>query len=129
VGDRALNKRFRDGDDQAVREVYEQHGRTMFVVAQSVLHDRDLASECVQLSLVKAWRTSQTFDVNRELQPWLATITRRTAIDLYRERERSRKKTQASADSDIAVMPAGLGFDVYQYRPSRSIKIHNSMIV
>ena len=51
------------------------------------LASRELAEEATQQTFVKAWRAAATFDP-RELGPWLATIARRTAIDLHRREAR-----------------------------------------
>jgi RNA polymerase sigma-70 factor (ECF subfamily) len=84
VADRDLRARFREGDPDAVREVYRSHGRLVYAVAYKVLGDRGLAEEATQQTFVKAWRAAQSFDEQRELGPWLAAIARRVAIDLYR---------------------------------------------
>ena len=76
MDDTELNRLFRGGDESAVREIYARFGGPMFAVAMTMLGNRELASECVQQAFVKAWRASQTFDPERELRPWLATITR-----------------------------------------------------
>ena len=103
MDDAELNARFRLGDEAAVRAVYARYGGAMFAVAMSTLGNRDLAAECVQQAFVKAWRAAQSFDPERELRPWLATITRRVAIDIYRREARTRSQTLA--DADDVVMP------------------------
>jgi RNA polymerase sigma factor (sigma-70 family) len=100
VQDRDLRARFRQGDPDAVREVYRSHGRLVYAVACRVLGDRGLAEEATQQTFVKAWRAAQNFDERRELGPWLATIARRVAIDLYR------REAHRSADP-IDSVPAG----------------------
>lgn len=67
-----------------MRAVYRSHGRLVYAVAYKVLGDRGLAEEATQVAFVKAWRGAQSFDERRDLGPWLATIARRVAIDLYR---------------------------------------------
>ena len=79
-----LRARFREGDPDAVRSVYRSYGRLVYAVAYKVLGDRDRAEEATQQTFVKAWRAAQSFDPSREIGPWLATIARRVAIDLYR---------------------------------------------
>jgi RNA polymerase sigma-70 factor (ECF subfamily) len=103
MDDTELNRRFRHGDESAVREIYDRYGGAMFAVAMSMLGDRELAAECVQQAFVKAWRAAQTFDPDRELRPWLATITRRTAIDVHRREARLR--SEAHEEVDDVVMP------------------------
>jgi RNA polymerase sigma-70 factor (ECF subfamily) len=101
--DTELNTRFALGDEAAVRAVYQRYGGAMFAVAMSMLRDRDLAGECVQQAFVKAWRSSRSFDATRDLRPWLATITRRVAVDIYRREARGR--TESRADVDDSVVP------------------------
>jgi RNA polymerase sigma-70 factor (ECF subfamily) len=79
-----LRARFRQGDPEAVRSIYRSHGRLVYSVAYKVLGERGLAEEATQQTFVKAWRAAQSFDEARELGPWLASITRRVAIDIHR---------------------------------------------
>jgi RNA polymerase sigma-70 factor (ECF subfamily) len=83
-----LIERFRDGDPDAVREVYRAYAGAVFTVARSIVHDRELAAEVVQQTFIKAWRAARRFDGNRELAPWLYSIARNTAIDALRAESR-----------------------------------------
>ncbi|MBV9197660.1 MAG: sigma-70 family RNA polymerase sigma factor [Solirubrobacterales bacterium] len=76
--------RFRDGDPDAVRVVYRAYGALVYAVAFRVLGDRGLSEEATQQTFLRAWRAARDFDTSRELGPWVATIARRVAIDLYR---------------------------------------------
>ena len=82
--DRDVRTRFCEGDQAAVRTVYREYGRLVYAVALRVLGDRALAEEATQQAFLKAWRASNALDPAREIGPWLATIARRVAIDLYR---------------------------------------------
>jgi RNA polymerase sigma-70 factor (ECF subfamily) len=84
VLDPAVRTRFRSGDPDAVRDVYRAYGRNVYAVAYKILGDRGLAEEATQQAFLKAWRAAGSFDQSRELGPWLASIARRTAIDVYR---------------------------------------------
>jgi RNA polymerase sigma factor (sigma-70 family) len=84
VLDRAVRRRFRDGDTDAVRQVYREYGRLVYSVALRVLGDRGLAEEATQQAFLKAWRAAASVDEDREMGPWLIAITRRVAIDVYR---------------------------------------------
>jgi RNA polymerase sigma-70 factor (ECF subfamily) len=112
---------FRAGDPDAVRVVYREFGRLVFAVAHRTLGSRELAEEATQQTFVKAWRAASTFDVSRELGPWLATIARRTAIDLHRrEARRDTDRIADVADDDPAVveLPPGIErtFEVWAVR-------------
>ena len=86
--DIGLVERFRAGDEDAVRRVYRHYGRLVFTVALRVLGDRQLAEDATQQAFLQAWRAASTFDPERDLAPWLATITRRVAIDMQRSHAR-----------------------------------------
>jgi RNA polymerase sigma-70 factor, ECF subfamily len=96
--------RFRDGDPEAVRAVYRAYGRLVYAVAYRILSDRALCEEATQQTFLKAWRAAGTADPARELGPWLATIARRVAIDLYRrEAHRATSPLEAVAPDDPAL--------------------------
>ena len=94
--------RFRAGDAEAVRAVYERHGGAVHTVARSIVGDPELVAEVVQQTFLKAWRAAATFDGNRELAPWLYSIARRTAIDVLR-RERRPTTGDHEPETDVAV--------------------------
>lgn len=49
-----------------------------------VLEDRGHAEEAAQQTFIKAWQAADRVDPNRDIGPWLYTIARRVAIDVYR---------------------------------------------
>lgn len=103
AGDHAdLVTRFATGDEQAVRQVYDRYAGPVLTVALSVLRNRELAEEAVQTTMLKAWRGAGSFDTSRELAPWLYTIARRVAIDIYR---RERRLATVGLEDDVAVVP------------------------
>ncbi len=83
--------RFREGDPDAIRDVYGAYGRMVYVVARRTVGSAALAEEVAQETFVKAWRAAASFDATRDLGPWLATIARRTAIDVVRREKASRR--------------------------------------
>ena len=90
-------RRFSEGDNEAVRELYGEYGRSVFTVALGALGDRSLAEEAVQLTFLQAWRASDRFDPERDPGPWLYAIARRVAVDLYR-----RERRHQSVDDQLA---------------------------
>nr|WP_257789884.1 sigma-70 family RNA polymerase sigma factor [Streptomyces sp. 3211] len=107
---RTLASRFQQGDANAITEMYRLYSGPMFVTALSLVADRELAGEAVQQAFVQAWRASSTFDVSRELQPWLYAITRRTAIDAYRRSRRYAGMVpfEAVSETNIALEPPSI---------------------
>lgn len=99
-----LLRRFRGGDPEAVRLLYDRYGRAVFVVALKALGDRSLAEEAVQQTFLQAWRAAPRFDADRDPAPWLYAIARRVSVDLYR-RERRHRLVDRDQESEIVVLP------------------------
>jgi len=90
---------FQRRDSDAVRAMYREYGRLVYSVAHRVLGRHELAEEAAQQTFVRAWQAADRIDVNRDPAPWLATIAKRTAIDIFRREARR----PTSALSDVAV--------------------------
>jgi RNA polymerase sigma factor (sigma-70 family) len=121
VVDRGVRTRFRDGDPEAVRAVYEFYGGLVYAVAHRVLGDRRLAEDATQQVFLKAWRAAASLDEDREMGPWLATIARRVAIDVYRsEGRRSADPLESASPADPALVStpqsAEAIYDVWEVR-------------
>ena len=86
-----LLARVVDGDDRALEQLYELHGRLALNVAFRVLRDRPLAEDAVQEGFLDLWRTAERFDPQRtSVRSWLCVLVHRRAVDLVR-REASRR--------------------------------------
>ena len=86
--DAALAHALVEGDEDAVRTLYQRYGRLVFVVAMRVLDDHQRAEEATQQTFLQVWRYADRFEAGRDFAPWLATIARRAAIDLRRREAR-----------------------------------------
>ena len=91
--------RFRAGESDAVRAVYREYGRLVFAVCRNQLGSPQLAEEAAQQTFLKAWRSAGTVEPGRDLAPWLATIARRTAIDVYRQESARRPRRSTTCRS------------------------------
>lgn len=103
---RDQRRRFSAGDTGALREVYRQYAGAVYGLSYRVLRDHGLAEEATQSAFVNAWRGAGSYDPARDLGPWLFTIARRAAIDIYRREQRHR--AAAPLDTEIAVLPVSL---------------------
>jgi RNA polymerase sigma factor (sigma-70 family) len=112
--EREMLDRFRDGDESAVKAVYERFRGPVFAISMSVLHDHGLAADATQQTFIKAWQAASTYDPERELAPWIYAIARRTAIDIYRKQSRS----VASESVDTTAQPPSLDtiWEVFEVR-------------
>jgi RNA polymerase sigma-70 factor (ECF subfamily) len=104
--DRQQLERFAAGDRSIVRQLYQEYGRAVYSLAYRVLRDHGLSEEALQTTMLNAWRNAARFDPAREIGPWLYTIARRAAIDVYRREQRH--QAAELMDTDIAVLPGSL---------------------
>ena len=88
TADAQLAADFATGDAETVRTLYDTYGRLVYAVAYKVLGDAGLAEDATQQTFLQAWRASDSFDPQRPMGPWLATIARRAAIDVFRRSRR-----------------------------------------
>jgi RNA polymerase sigma factor (sigma-70 family) len=93
-------ERFRAGDDDAVRMLYRQYGRLVFTIAVRILGNRQLAEDATQQTFLQAWKAAATFESDKDPAPWLATITRRVAIDMQRSEARRPATSLEVASAD-----------------------------
>jgi len=119
MGDPDVAVGFAAGDPNAVRAVYQTYSRLVYSVAYNVLGDRGLAEDATQQTFLQAWRSASTYDPIRELGPWLVTIARRAAIDVYR-RDRRHQNVDGldSADPALISLPPSAEqiYDVWEVR-------------
>ncbi|AEB43326.1 MULTISPECIES: RNA polymerase sigma factor [Micromonospora] len=84
-----LARRFRAGDERALREAYERYGRAVLHLATSTLVNRSDAEDATQATFVAAWLGRDTFDPTKgSLVGWLLGIGRRKVIDRLRSSAR-----------------------------------------
>ncbi len=104
IVEREVLERFRIGDESAVKAIYDRFGGPVFALSMSILRDRGLAADATQQTFIKAWRAASTYDPERSFAPWIYTIARRTAIDIYRKQSRARP----SENIEIVALPPNL---------------------
>jgi RNA polymerase sigma-70 factor, ECF subfamily len=116
LDDRQLIDAFIRRDESAIREFYRRYGGPVFGIAMRILRDRGHAEEATQQTFTKAWQAADRIDPNRAVGPWLYTIARRVAIDVYR-RER-RHSVSNIDDREIAGVPMSVdgAFEEWQVR-------------
>ncbi|WP_433017730.1 RNA polymerase sigma factor [Kribbella sp. CA-294648] len=98
----SLEERFRQGDDNALLEMYQRFAGPMYVTALNQLGDREQAADTVQRAFIQAWRARDTFDTERALKPWLYAIIRRAAVDTYRRERRTASEVSLDRIEDLS---------------------------
>jgi RNA polymerase sigma-70 factor (ECF subfamily) len=119
MGDAEIAAGFAVGDPDTVRVVYQTYGRLVYSVAYKVLGDAGLAEDATQQTFVQAWRAAGSYDPSRALGPWLATIARRAAIDVYRQdRHHQSLDGVDSADPALVSLPPSVEqiYEIWEVR-------------
>jgi RNA polymerase sigma-70 factor, ECF subfamily len=78
-------------DSEAIRELWKTHGTALMRFALKLtLGDRQRAEDIVQETLLRAWRHPEVVGGGHSaIRPWLFTVTRHVAIDMWRARSRT----------------------------------------
>lgn len=85
--DDALIERARQGDQEAFRQLWEEHHGVAMAAALRLCHDVGLAEDITQGSFLLAWRGLKRFQIGLPFRPWLMRIVYRHALDVM-ERQR-----------------------------------------
>lgn len=84
-----LMRRIAAHDQEALRALYQQHGKAAYSLAYRILQNATLAEEVTQDAFLKVWRQTTHWNPEKgKLKNWLLTITQFTAIDRLRREQR-----------------------------------------
>jgi RNA polymerase sigma-70 factor (ECF subfamily) len=88
-------------DDEAMAELWRRNGTALLRFALKLtLGDKQRAEDIVQETMLRAWRHPDVVgDGTRTIRPWLITVTRRVAIDMWRARARI-EETSGDVEGD-----------------------------
>jgi RNA polymerase sigma-70 factor (ECF subfamily) len=82
--------------DRALEDLIAEHSDAVFRVAYGILHDRGLAEDVVQETMIKAWRSMGSFRGDASVRTWVLRIAHNTSISALR-----RRRDQAMAPDDL----------------------------
>jgi RNA polymerase sigma-70 factor, ECF subfamily len=99
--------RVRAGDDDAFRELVEQHSRAVFRVAFRVTGRVEDAEDVVQETFLRAYRQLDRFEARSNVRTWLHRIATNCAIDLLR----ARPKREVAEEPEALERAAGAAGD------------------
>src|SRR6266849_2906986 len=104
TADRAALERMARGDQDALGELYDRHGRLVYSLALRIVRDQRDAEEIVQEVFSQAWRQSGRYRPGRgSVLAWVLTLTRSRAID--RVRGRRSRPDAAAHDTALVDLP------------------------
>lgn len=109
--DTTLVNRARAGDEDAFRQLVEQHSRDLFRLAYRLTGSRENAEDVVQETFLKAYRALHRFDAKSRFSTWLYRIAANSATDLLRRQQRH---TDRLAEPPASGEPPSDPFDHYE---------------
>jgi RNA polymerase sigma-70 factor (ECF subfamily) len=115
TSDVVLIGRIAHGDETALAELYDRHGRIVYSLALAMLRAPVDAEEVVADTFLQVWGNAGKFDAARSsVGSWLIVIARARALDRLRtQRRRSQSQERvAAADADGLVLSVGRFGDV-----------------
>ncbi|MGH2354128.1 MAG: RNA polymerase sigma factor [Geminicoccales bacterium] len=86
IGDEALARRARDGDEAAFACLVERYQGPAFNFAYRLLGNYDDAVDAAQQGFVQLYTALPSLDLDRPLRPWLFRTIRNRCIDMIRQR-------------------------------------------
>ena len=104
----AMLNAFRRRDDAAVRGLYREYGRLVYVVAHRALGRRDLAEEATQQTFVNALSTAGDVNVDGDPTTWMVSTAQNVALEIsHREQRPSATALGAGSapNSAVAIVP------------------------
>jgi len=83
--------RAREGQPQAIHEIYDAYGDLLFRYCYVRLNDREAAQDCVQEVLICVWKGIQAFEYRNDiaLLAWLYKIANNIVVSYVRKRKRT----------------------------------------
>jgi RNA polymerase sigma factor (sigma-70 family) len=98
-----LVRRVAQGDEPALKELFERTSPKLFGICLRILNDKQDAEDALQDVYVSVWRRAASFDADRSSPiTWLATIARNRSIDRLRSGQRHRSSAPLEDGFEIA---------------------------
>jgi RNA polymerase sigma-70 factor, ECF subfamily len=96
----ALVKAAREGDRNAFMAIVEAYQRRVFMLAYSVLRDREDALDVVQETFLRFYRKADLYRPGNSFQGWLLRIAKNICVDHYRKNTRRRRELESPKSLD-----------------------------
>ncbi|MBI5035438.1 MAG: RNA polymerase sigma factor [Chloroflexi bacterium] len=95
--ERSLITRAQRGDVKAYAALVRQHEQIAFRAAFLILHDQPEAADTVQDAFLRAYRSLDSFKLERPFRPWLLRIITNVALNRIQAIERRKRATERYA--------------------------------
>jgi len=84
-----------EGDRQAFKDLVSLYQQKIFLLAYSILRNREDALDVVQETFMRLYQKLSAYDKDRNFQAWLLQIAKNLSIDFYRKHYGKRREMEA----------------------------------
>jgi len=95
-----LIEHLRDGDREAFMTLVKFYQQKVFVIAFSILRNKEDALDAVQETFLRLYQKSGSFRPGNNFQGWLLEIAKNISIDHYRKHRQKRQEWEVSKSID-----------------------------
>ena len=88
ISDSELLQRYRQGDEQAFREIVSRYKNSLYAFLRRFVSHEDVVEDVFQETFLQLYVSQDSFDISRPLRPWLFTIAANKAKDALRKMQR-----------------------------------------
>ncbi|MDN5216235.1 sigma-70 family RNA polymerase sigma factor [Fulvivirgaceae bacterium BMA12] len=79
-----ITSRLKQGDIDALKEVYSRHWKNIFAIAVSFLKSKEDAEDAVQDIFMRFWQKKDYLNPNADYKPYLFRIARNSLVNVMR---------------------------------------------
>lgn len=101
----SLLERIQKGDREAFMTVVRLYQQKVFVMAFSILRNKEDALDAVQETFLRIYQKSGTYRPGHNFQGWLLQIAKNVSIDYYRKHRQKRREWETATPLDDIPVP------------------------
>jgi RNA polymerase sigma-70 factor (ECF subfamily) len=106
----SLLERIQQGDREAFMTIIRLYQQKVFVMAYSILRNREDALDAVQETFLRLYQKAGLYKPGNSFQGWLLQMAKNISIDSYRKHQKKRREWETSKPLEeipVAVEDAG----------------------
>jgi RNA polymerase sigma factor (sigma-70 family) len=92
----SLLERIQDGDREAFMTIIRLYQQKVFVMAYSILRNREDALDAVQETFLRLYQKAGLYKLGNSFQGWLLQMAKNISIDSYRKHQKKRQEWETS---------------------------------
>lgn len=121
--DAQLLARYQQGEEDAFRELVNRYKNSLYAFLRRFVNQQDIVEDVFQETFLQLYTSSDSFDTDRPLRPWLFTIAANKAKDALRKIQRQSTLSLGSlADAgDVSMDEIVNILASYETRPDQEV--------